>query len=543
MTLNPHPLHKKRLNKLNHIIICLQNNFVCIFVGIMTKLPKIITIMLALLITFACDEQNCVAEYTEKLALAEKLLDTQPDSVVSILRGINIDNISDPTQAAKAHYLYGTAKRMLLDYPEAMRALLYAEKGAEESNNYQMLADTRRQIMTLHDSTGNDIGRAKYALKMADAYEALCDSDNVFDILDFCRNEFISLKDFNTAKEVSDRMEKMFRNSKDTINMLSPESYIYITSKEYISQIQLPMIKQLRDSISAGGNWRDVIKCDTITHMPNSIRMLANNLFEEGQDSLACQLLECFCKYYTCTELGNHADAGIISLTKKFNAPFPFNGTLLTRKNFFSRDIPAVERIVQYFYYEEIVIKEQTIRHQREMLVAVVIGCVLVICITVLIFRIINARRRRREEILIQSAAELKRSLSHTHDKWLGTLTKLCDTYYDAYAKQSAKSKIAKAALDEINRAIDAPEFFTSLEQRVDREHDGVMTLMREEIPGLRDDEYRLLMLNALGYSVPTLALLMHESRDLIYTRRVRLRSKIQELAPHHTDLFLKALE
>lgn len=509
----------------------------------MTKLPKIITIMLALLITFACGEQSRIAEHAKDLALAEKLLDTRPDSVLTILRGINTDSMSDQAQKTKAYYLYGTAKRLLLDYPSAMRALLYAEKGAEENNDYQMLADTRRQIMILHDSTGNYTGRAKYALKMADTYEALCDSDRVFDILDFCRNEFISLKDFNTAKEISDRMEKLFRNSKDSINMFSAESYIYITSKEYISQIQLPMIKQLRDSISAGGNWRDVIKCDTITHMPNSIRMLANNLFEEGHDSLACQLLDCFCEYYTCTQLGNDKDAGIIPLTKKFNAPFPLNGTLLTRKNFFSRDIPAVERIVQDFYYEEIVIKEQTIRHQREMMVAMVIGCGLVICITVLIFRMINTRRRRREEILIQSAAELKTSLSHTHDKWLCTLTKLCDTYYDAYAKQSAKSKIAKAALEEINRAIDAPEFFTSLEQRVDRERDGVMTLMREEMPGLRDDEYRLLMLNALGYSVPTLALLMHESRDLIYTRRVRLRSKIQELDPPHTALFLKALE
>lgn len=505
----------------------------------MTKLPKIITIMLALLITYACGERSRIAECAEELALAEKLLDTRPDSVLSILREINIDSISDPAQEAKAYYLYGAAKRMLLDYPEAMQALLYAEKGAEELEDYPFLASVRRQLMTLQDSIGNYRTYYRYALSAGEAYEAYMEYDSALSML----NEGLDFySDTAQKKKIYYHMSDLTLLCKDTSQAQFYDLFQrlgdYQHNFEYMGEDET-----LFDRLNNGGDWEEIIKCDTLVLMPNIIRGMAKKLFEDGRDSLACQLLECFCKYYTCTELGNERDDGIIHLTKKLNSPFPFNGTLLTRKNFFSRDIPAVERIVQDFYYEEIVIKEQTIRHQREMMVAVIIGCGLVICITVLIFRIINVRRRRREEILIQSAAELKTSLSHTHDKWLGTLTKLCDTYYDAYAKQSAKSKIAKAALAEINRAIDAPEFFTSLEQRVDRERDGLMAMMRKELPGLRDDEYRLLLLNALGYSVPTLALLMHESRDLIYTRRVRLRSKIQELAPPHIELFLKALE
>lgn len=69
------------------------------------------------------------------------------------------------------------------------------------------------------------------------------------------------------------------------------------------------------------------------------------------------------------------------------------------------------------------------------------------------------------------------------------------------------------------------------------------MTRFRAEMPDLRPDEYRLFLLNAIGFSIPTISLLMNEKRELIYTRRVRLRSKIQESDIPGRDLFLDYLE
>lgn len=503
----------------------------------MTKIPAHLLAIFLLIFTFACGESYHVVNYDDEILRAEKVIDSLPDSTLSILQTIDLSRHISVAQCAKIYFLKGKAHRLLLNYPSAMKDLLYAEIEAEACKDYHLLADTRRQIMTLNDSIGNHITYARYALLSADAYKAIMDSDSVFSMLTEAMYWYHSFGDTVKTKEIYHQLVNTFKDSKDPSKQIVLEMSAY----DIYPLPPLGLEKRLIDSLNTNGNWEELIACDTLLHMPNSIKKIATNLYDNGRYRLAHDLLECYCKYYTCNIFGT-SDGGLLHMTKKFNTPFPFTGTILSRQNFFSYTMPKVERIRADIYYEEIVLKEQTIRHQREMMTVIIICCCLVVCVLLLSLRIIMARRRRREEILIQSAAELNATVNQTNHKWLSTLTHLCDTYYDAYARQSTKSKIAKSALAKINEAIDSAEFFTMLETRLNQEKDGIMNKLRQEMPTLREDEYKLLMLNALGFSIPTLSLLMRENRDLIYTRRVRLRSKIQESAPPHAELFLQAL-
>ena len=77
----------------------------------------------------------------------------------------------------------------------------------------------------------------------------------------------------------------------------------------------------------------------------------------------------------------------------------------------------------------------------------------------------------------------------------------------------------------------------------LNRENDNLMARFRTAMPDLRPDEYRLFLLNALGFSIPTISLLLKEKREVIYNRRQRLRSKIQESDITDNAPFLDCLE
>ena len=212
-------------------------------------------------------------------------------------------------------------------------------------------------------------------------------------------------------------------------------------------------------------------------------------------------------------------------------------------RNFFKKYLPLVEREAVEFYYKENVIKEQAIRYQRIKTTAIILCAGILICLLAMSLFIVRSRKRRIEEESMRSVIELKSALSQSKDRWLSTLGQLCNTYYSAYAKTATRSRTAQEALAEIESATASPTFFPELEGRLNRENDNLMARFRTAMPDLRPDEYRLFLLNALGFSIPTISLLLKEKREVIYNRRQRLRSKIQESDITDNAPFLDCLE
>ena len=142
----------------------------------------------------------------------------------------------------------------------------------------------------------------------------------------------------------------------------------------------------------------------------------------------------------------------------------------------------------------------------------------------------------------MHTALELQNALSSSKNRCLNTLTHLCNTYYEGFNRESVKSKAAKEALEAIKEFADSPEFFAYLESRLNMECYGLMSRFRSEMPDLREADYRLYLCNALGLSIPTICLLLKEKREVIYNRRLRMRTKIQTSGSTDTETFLQYL-
>ena len=273
---------------------------------------------------------------------------------------------------------------------------------------------------------------------------------------------------------------------------------------------------------------------------PSDIRSITNDLNNNGNEKLAHAIIDSYLNNYTKQAKFPK------TLMRENNPIFPNEPQYylpLTRESFLQEYIPMVEREAVEFYYKENVIKEQAIRYQRTKNTAILLCSGLLICLLAMSLFIVRSRKRRIEEESMRSVIELKSALSQSKDRWLSTLGQLCNTYYSAYAKTATRSRTAQEALAEIESATASPTFFPELEARLNRENDNLMARLRTAMPDLRPDEYHLFLLNALGFSIPTISLLLKEKREVIYNRRQRLRSKIQESDITDNAPFLDCLE
>ncbi len=125
-------------------------------------------------------------------------------------------------------------------------------------------------------------------------------------------------------------------------------------------------------------------------------------------------------------------------------------------------------------------------------------------------------------------------------DKWT-TFNNLCNNYF--VFLESGQS--AKGVLNDIDaqlKEIRNPKNLQKLEESVDRYLGGVMTLLRVEVPGLKNDDIVFLSLIFAGFSVRAICLILDIKYKNFYLRKSRLVKRISNSEAPQLDLFLKKL-
>ncbi len=72
---------------------------------------------------------------------------------------------------------------------------------------------------------------------------------------------------------------------------------------------------------------------------------------------------------------------------------------------------------------------------------------------------------------------------------------------------------------------------FPEMEQAVNDCRDNILEKIKVSYPGIRHEDYMLLVFVASGLSTRTICLLLGESADVIYKRKSRLKSRLKESA------------
>jgi hypothetical protein len=72
----------------------------------------------------------------------------------------------------------------------------------------------------------------------------------------------------------------------------------------------------------------------------------------------------------------------------------------------------------------------------------------------------------------------------------------------------------------------------------------NIMSDFRRDLPGLKDDDYKLYLYSILGFSASTIELFLKESKvENVYNRKARLKNKINQLEQSKRERYLSCLK
>lgn len=125
-------------------------------------------------------------------------------------------------------------------------------------------------------------------------------------------------------------------------------------------------------------------------------------------------------------------------------------------------------------------------------------------------------------------------------DSRFALIDSLCQTYYESQGTKSER----KAIVDQVKKQIESvrTDSFAEMEHAVNDCRDNLLERIKECTPGIKREEYMLLVYIASGLSPRTISLLLGESVDVIYKRKSRLKFRLKEscasVCPEVMDIF-----
>ena len=104
----------------------------------------------------------------------------------------------------------------------------------------------------------------------------------------------------------------------------------------------------------------------------------------------------------------------------------------------------------------------------------------------------------------------------------------LCQTYYESQGTKSERKAIVDKVKIEIEIESVRTASFSEMEQVVNDCRDNVLVKIKESNPGIKPEDYMLLVFLASGLSTRTISLLLGETVEVIYKRKSRLKARLR---------------
>lgn len=151
-------------------------------------------------------------------------------------------------------------------------------------------------------------------------------------------------------------------------------------------------------------------------------------------------------------------------------------------------------------------------------------------------------------EISIQAEAdnsrlkEMSNHIAELFHKQYELLDKLSNTYYETHGYSREKESIYEQVKSEINKFANDKKSIAQLEAIVNTYKRNVLNLIRSEIPGMSERDIKLLCYIYAGFSAKTISIFIGETTGNIITRKSRLRSKITKLDTANKSIMLQEM-
>lgn len=142
----------------------------------------------------------------------------------------------------------------------------------------------------------------------------------------------------------------------------------------------------------------------------------------------------------------------------------------------------------------------------------------------------------------LKNASKRLPSEKHMSIARFDVLERLCEQYYVYEGTPNLQDKVLKEVKSVIQGLRDDPKMLRGLELMLDRNCDEIVRRLREQLPKLKDDDVKLFIFAASGFSSTTISTIIEKDKGIVYNRIWRLKGKISSSeAPDKGD-FLEIL-
>ena len=214
--------------------------------------------------------------------------------------------------------------------------------------------------------------------------------------------------------------------------------------------------------------------------------------------------------------------------------------------------------LTQRDYYEsEFINAEFKARNRQLIAISVGVSSVLVLVLLLWATSVYVRRQREEKEYYLNYANEIRRQLEDAKNEDYPQLKRkyleiykskfeMIGSLYEEYVlyrgKKNAEHAIYSKVSEIINAFIGDNANQHQLESVLDDSLDGIVSMLRNEMPRLKDIDYSIFCYMIIGFDATTISHLLNITTNVVYIRKSRMRQHIEDTDPEHKDQFLNIL-
>ncbi len=480
-----------------------------------------------MLLTEACDKNYCLEGADSLISFAVNYFERTDDQLRSLI----------------STYYYGRLLYNNKDYPRSIALFHAAKDMAEEQEEYFWAGMACRGISDIHNESYNIDEELKYARL---EYENIKRSGKQpyinYALLDICTSlcnahqlDSVQL----IAKQLVDSSLKYedhyLRHSSLELSALSYlKSLKYDTAVAIYRDLCSSPLANLNDSIHFAYSCMESQNKEEAIGIINKIKCQSNMIS--------------FTKYKIYKKLGLY-DKALYELECKDSIT----------ETLFKTRINTDLTTTTIDYYKD---KDKDIAQSLELeklkkwiyVLSIIIVFSIVSC--TLLLNLSNKKKEINSKVLLAEEltesflkAENENSKAAGYIRYLlaskySMLEEICDIMIKCNNSKLAKQRVADSISNLISNLSIHSEQINKLEKEIDSLYENLFTDFRNDLPSLKDEDYRLYLFSILKLSNSTISILLQEEKvSAVYDRKRRLKDKIKQLDKNRAERYLSFLQ
>ncbi|MDE6340960.1 MAG: hypothetical protein K2K93_01455 [Muribaculaceae bacterium] len=473
-------------------------------------------------------------------AMEKNWLEPDNDSIIS-LSADYYDSSDDPYRQAMSNYYKGVVCYNNGNYPSAILSYFKALEISESHGFDFYAAMSCRGISDIYNKSYNTSEEVHFARKEYEYFQKSGKQPHLnYALLDYARALYnhgdyekamiISTQALDSATLYQDNTLKLATIRLEALNHI--EKGNFHDAYPLLSEICRSDMSETADSLRL---------CETMFEI--GLHDEAYMLLDKTSDANVA--LKNWVKYRIDRENRNYSDAlQKLELIDSIN-----NQTIRT-----SLSHNLTTSLTDYFKIkmarDDLKIKEERINRN------IAIFCSILVISMIFALSIYYYRRQSKkisEKVLLaeQLAESLKKSNLEKENaseilKWMRAtrydlLEELCSIAYRNNDDNDRRRKVADAVDRLIEDLSTQSDKTKQWEKEVDSIHANIFSDFRNDLPKLKDLDYRLFLFMVAGLEMPTITLLLKEDKtEAVYNRKRRLKVKVSNLDSPNRDRYLK---